>query len=122
MKKMVFIVAALTLFSCIAGGIMAAERKAKSASNNPKFKGVIEKIDATARTFDVKSRVKVKGKMEDKVMTFTANDKTKVTKSKETMSFADLEDGMKVSGEYKVEEGKNIALVVKIAVPRTRSK
>ena len=83
-----------------------------------KFSGAIAAVNALAKTFDVKKMVTVKGKKEEKVMTFDTTDKTKITKGKEVKSFADLKAGMDVSVEYTVAAGKNTASAVKIAMPK----
>jgi hypothetical protein len=72
------------------------------------------KVDAMAKTFDVKGKVTIKGKEEEKVMTFATDDKTKITMGKEVKTFADLKAGMNVFVEYKKLTDKNLALTVKI--------
>jgi hypothetical protein len=71
-----------------------------------------------AKTFDVKKMVTVKGKKEEKVMTFATDDKTKITKGKEVKAFVDLKAGMDVAVEYNKLADKNLATAVKIAVPK----
>lgn len=130
MKKVMVFVAVLTMVA-FAFGAMAAEKTAPAkpapakpapAAKMEKFTGAIAKVDAAAKTFDVKKGVKVKGKKEEKVMTFVATDKTKINKAKEVKAFADLKAGMEVTVEYKVEGGKNMAEVVKIASPKAGPK
>ncbi|MCJ7546133.1 MAG: DUF5666 domain-containing protein [Deltaproteobacteria bacterium] len=125
MKKIMIFVAVLTM-AAFAFGAMAAET-AKTAPAKPapapaakmeKFSGAIAKVDGPAKTFDVKKMVTVKGKKEEKVMTFATDAKTKITKGKEVKAFADLKAGMDVKVEYKVEAGKNLATAVKIAMPK----
>jgi predicted dinucleotide-utilizing enzyme len=126
MKKMIVLIAVLTMVAFAFGAM--AQQKTTPAPANPaplkleKFSGTIAKVDALAKTFDVKKTVTVKGKKEEKVMTFATDDKTKITKGKETKAFADLKAGMSVSVEYKVEMGKNIAVAVKIAAPKPAPK
>jgi hypothetical protein len=111
-------------------GAMAAETakttpapaKPAPAPKMEKFSGAIAAVNALAKTFDVKKMVTVKGKKQEKVMTFDTTDKTKITKGKEVKAFADLKAGMDVTVEYKVEAGKNIAEVVKIATPKAAPK
>jgi hypothetical protein len=125
MKKIIAIVAVLAVVA-FAFGVMAAEQKAAPAKPAPvkidKFTGAIGKIDAMAKTFDVTAKVKVKGKMEEKTMTFTTDDATKITKGKNAMTFADLKTGMHVFVQYKVEMGKNMAVAVKVAAPKPAPK
>ncbi len=125
MKKVMIFVAVLTMVA-FAFGAMAAET-AKTAPAKPapapapkmeKFSGAIAAVNALAKTFDVKKMVTVKGKKQEKVMTFDTTDKTKITKGKEVKTFADLKTGMDVSVEYTVAAGKNTASAVKIAMPK----
>ena len=135
MKKVMIFVAVLTMVA-FAFGAMAAEQKTTTApaKTTPapakpapapkmeKFSGAIAKVDGPAKTFDVKKMVTVKGKKEEKVMTFATDAKTKITKGKEVKAFADLKAGMDVSVEYTVEMGKNVASTVKIASPKAAPK
>lgn len=127
MKKVMVFVAVLTMVA-FAFGAMAAET-AKTAPAKPapapkmaKFNGAIAKVDGPAKTFDVKKMVTVKGKKEEKVMTFATDAKTKITKGKEVKAFPDLKEGMNVTVEYKVEMGTNMAEMVKIATPKAAPK
>ena len=117
MKKIVLVVAVLTMVA-FAFGAIAAEQKAAPAPKVKKFSGAIAKVDAVAKTFDVKKMVTVKGKKEEKVMTFATDDKTKITKGKDVKAFADLKAGMDVAVEYNKVADKNLAAAVKIAVPK----
>ncbi len=128
MKKVMIFVAVLTMVA-FAFGAMAAEQKTTTApaKTTPapkmeKFSGAIAKVDGPAKTFDVKKMVTVKGKKEEKVMTFATDAKTKITKGKEVKAFADLKAGMDVKVEYTVEAGKNMASAVKIAMPKAEPK
>ena len=134
MKKIMIFVAVLTMVA-FAFGAMAAET-AKTAPAKPapapakpapapkmeKFSGAIAAVNALAKTFDVKKMVTVKGKKEEKVMTFDTTDKTKITKGKEVKTFAELKAGMDVSVKYTVAAGKNTASAVKIATPKAAPK
>jgi hypothetical protein len=124
MKKVMIFVAVLTMVA-FAFGAMAAEQKTTTAPVKPapapkieKFSGAISSVNAIAKTFDVKKMVTVKGKKEEKVMSFTTDANTKITKGKEVKTFADLKAGMEVTVEYTVEAGKNLAKTVKIATPK----
>ena len=129
MKKLIFIATVLTVVA-FAFGAIAAQQKAtpppaKAAPAAQTWQvavGSIEKIDAAAKTLEVKTKIKVKGKraMEEKMMAFATDDKTKfftiTDKGKEKkLGFADLKTGMKVTVNYKVEAVKNIASSVKVA-------
>jgi hypothetical protein len=122
MKKVMIFVAVLTMLAFAFGAMAAEKGKTAPAPKMEKFSGAIAKIDGPAKTFDVKKMVTVKGKKEEKVMTFATSDKTKITKGKEVKAFADLKEGMDVKVEYKVEMGKNMAEVVKIATPKAAPK
>jgi hypothetical protein len=124
MKKVMIFVAVLTMVA-FAFGALAAEKAKTAPAPAPKmekFSGAIAKVDGPAKTFDVKKMVTVKGKKEEKVMTFATDAKTKITKGKEVKAFADLKAGMDVKVEYTVEAGKNMASAVKIAMPKAEPK
>lgn len=76
--------------------------------------GMIEKVDELGKAIDVKDKVK---KVE-KTLVFAVGDKTKITKGKDTLSFSDLKKGMNVSVGYKKEGDTNIALAIKVIVPK----
>ncbi len=127
MKKMIVLVAVLTMVA-FAFGAMAAEQKAtptQKATPAPKiekFSGAISSVNAITKTFDVKKMVTEKGKKVEKVMTFATDEKTKITKGKEVKAFADLKAGMDVKVEYNKLADKNLATAVKIAVPKAETK
>jgi ABC-type uncharacterized transport system substrate-binding protein len=81
-----------------------------------KASGAIEKVDEVAKTLEVKHKVK----KEEKTLAFTVDDKTKITKGKETLSFAELKKGMHVAIEYKKDGDKNVAVTVKVAATKTQ--
>ena len=122
MKKTILLAVLLTLAAFISGAIAADAPKAgttapavaKPATPAPakleKFSGAIKSVDAVA-----KSIVVVKGKTEK---TFVATDDTKITKGKEALKFEDLKAGMNVIVEYKKEMEKNIAVTIKVSVPK----
>ena len=118
MKKVMMVVAVLTMVAFAFGAIAAEKAKTAPAPKMEKFGGAIAKIDAVAKTFDVKKMVTVKGKKEEKVMTFATDAKTKITKGKEVKAFADLKMDMEVAVEYNKLADKNLALAVKIATPK----
>jgi hypothetical protein len=127
MKKLIF-VAVVVAVVALAFGALAAQQKAtpapaKTAPAGTAFqaaKGVIEKIDAAAKTFEINTLFKVKGKytLTGKMLTLTTDDKTKfftlVNRKEKKLSFADLKVGMTLGISYKVEAGKNIAISVEV--------
>lgn len=136
MKKLILFVALLTLVAFVSGA-MAQQKPAPApakpavtpapaapAATKPapvkleKFSGVIEKIDEMAKAIDIKGKVK----KEDKILTFTTDDKTKITKGKDTLTFLDLKKGMNVSVDYKKDGDKNIAVAIKVAAPKAPPK
>ena len=122
MKKIIFIVALITAVA-FTSGVMAQQKPAPApakpattpapapkAPEKPKlekFSGAIEKVDEMAKT------IVVKGKKEEKIL--ATDDKTKITKGKKDLTFADLKKGMSVSIEYKKEGEKMIATAIKVA-------
>jgi len=133
MKKMIFLVTLLTLLAFVSGA-MAQQKPAPAkpaatpapapkpaAPEKPKlekFSGVIEKVDEMAKAIEVKGKVK----KEEKTLTFATDDKTKITRGKDTLSFADLKKGMNVSVEYKKVGDKMIAVAIKVAAPKAAPK
>jgi Cu/Ag efflux protein CusF len=121
MKKLILLVALLTLVAFVSGAM--AQEKAKPAPEKPaaapapkleKFSGDIKTVDAMAKNIVV-----AKGK-EEKTFVTTAD--TKITKGKETLKFEDLKAGMNVSVEYKKEMDKMIAGTIKVAAPKAAPK
>ena len=124
MKKTILLVVLLTLVAFVSGAIATAPPKATTpapaapATTAPvkleKFTGDIKSVDAVA-----KSIVVAKGK-ESK--TFGVDDKTKITKGKDALTFADLKAGMNVVVEYKKEMDKMIAVTIKVSAPKAPPK
>lgn len=134
MRKLVLIVALLTLVAFASSALAQqkpapapaapaapaapekakAPEKPKAAEKTLKFSGVVEKVDEAAKS------IVVKGKKDS--MTFATDDKTKITKGKDTISLADVKSGMNVAIEYKKEGDKNLALAVKAAAPKAPAK
>ena len=121
MKKLILLVALLTLVAFVSGAM--AQEKAKPAPAKPaaapapkleKFSGDIKTVDAMAKNVIV-----AKGK-EEKTFATTAD--TKITKGKDTLKFEDLKAGMNVSVEYKKEMDKIIAGTIKVAAPKAAPK
>jgi general stress protein 26 len=83
-----------------------------------KFAGMIDKVDEMGKTIDVKGKVK----KEDKTMTFATDEKTKITRGKDTLSLADLKKNMNVAVEYKKDGEKMIAATIKVAAPKAPKK
>jgi Cu/Ag efflux protein CusF len=117
MKKTILLVVLLTLGAFVSGAIAAAPPTAATTPVAPKlekFTGDIKSVDAVA-----KSIVVVKGK-ESK--TFIVDDKTKITKGKDALTFADLKAGMNVVIEYKKDGDKLIAVTIKVSAPKAAPK
>jgi Cu/Ag efflux protein CusF len=121
MKKLILLVALLTLVAFVSGAM--AQEKAKPAPAKPaaapapkleKFSGDIKTVDAMAKNIVV-----AKGK-EEKTFATTAD--TKITKGKETLKLEDMKAGMNVSVEYKKEMDKMIAGTIKVAAPKAAKK
>jgi len=131
MKKVILLVALLTLVAFTSGAIAqqkpapakpvatAAPAPAPAPTEKPKkFSGTIEKVDEMAKAIDIKGKVK----KEEKTLTIAVDDNTKITKAGKTMAFADLKNGMHVSLEYKKDGDKMIAVTIKAAAPKGASK
>ncbi|MGA2464356.1 MAG: hypothetical protein ABSH06_08400 [Thermodesulfobacteriota bacterium] len=131
MKKMILLVVMLTLVAFVSGVMAqqkpAPEKPAAAPAPAPKpaapaklekFSGAIEKVDEIAKAIEVKGKVK----KEEKALTFATDDKTKITKGKETLSFADLKKGMNVSVEYKKDGDKRVAAAIKVSAPKAAPK
>lgn len=118
MKKITLVVVLLTLVVFVSG-VMAqgkpAPAPAKAAATPApapapldkleKFYGDIKSVDAEAKTIVV-----ARGK-ESK--TFVADEKTKITRGKDTLSLGNLKPGLYVSIESKKEMDKLIAVTIK---------
>ncbi|OGP96275.1 MAG: hypothetical protein A2157_14125 [Deltaproteobacteria bacterium RBG_16_47_11] len=131
MKKMILLVVMLTLAAFVSGvmaqpkpatekpaAVPAAAPKPAAAAKLEKFSGAIEKVDEMAKAIEVKGKVK----KEEKSLTFATDDKTKITKGKDTLSFADLKKGMNVSVEYKKDGDKMVAAAIKVSAPKAAPK
>jgi uncharacterized alpha/beta hydrolase family protein len=131
MKKMILLVVMLTLVAFVSGVMAqqkpAPEKPAAAPAPAPKpaapaklekFSGAIENVNEMAKAIEVKGKVK----KEEKALTFATDDKTKITKGKETLSFADLKKGMNVSVEYKKDGDKMVAAVIKVSAPKAAPK
>jgi len=128
MKKLILLVALLTLVAFVSGAMAqqkpapAPAKPAGTAAPAPtpapekkemkmeKFAGMVEKVDEAAKA------VVVKGKKDEK--SFMVDDKTKITKGGKEMPFADLKKGMNVSVEYKKDGDKMVAVSIKAAAPK----
>jgi hypothetical protein len=118
MKKMILLVVMLTLVAFVSG-VMAQQKPAPekpAAAPAPAPKPAA--VDEIAKAIEVKGKVK----KEEKTLTFATDDKTKITKGKETLSFADLKKGMNVSVEYKKDGDKRVAAAIKVSAPKAAPK
>lgn len=61
------------------------------------------------------SRGKISVKDEEKVLAFTVDDKTKITKGREVLSFTDLRKGMQIRLKYRMDGDKKMAVTIKVA-------
>jgi len=131
MKKLILFVAMLTLVAFVSG-VMAQQKPAPApakpattpapapapAAKIEKFSGAIEKVDDMAKAVVVKGKVK----KEEKTMTFSVDDKTKITKAGKSMALADMKKDMHVSVEYKKDGDKMIAASIKVSAPKAAPK
>jgi hypothetical protein len=130
MKKIILLVALVT-FVAFASGVMAQQKPAPAkpattpapaptpAPVKPeKFSGMIDKVDEMAKAIAVKGKVK----KEEKTLTFATDDKTKITKGGQDMSFADLKKDMTVAIEYAKVGDKMAAAAIKVAAPKAAPK
>jgi hypothetical protein len=131
MKKLVLLVALLTVVA-FASSVMAQapakpagtaapaaapadKPKADKPADKPKadkpatFKGSVVKVDEAAKA------VVVKGKEEK---TFAVDEKTKITKGKDTLALADLKAEMAVTVSYKKDGDKMVASAIKADAPK----
>jgi Skp family chaperone for outer membrane proteins len=135
MKKMILLVAMLILVAFVTGAMAQqkpapakpattvapaapAPAKPEAPAKLEKFSGVIEKVDEIAKAIEVKGKVK----KEEKTLAFATDDKTKITKARKALPFADLKKGMSVSVEYKKDGDKMIAVTIKVSAPKAAPK
>jgi hypothetical protein len=83
--------------------------KPKAAAKPETFKGSVVKVDEAAKA------VVVKGKEEK---TFAVDEKTKITKGKDTLALADLKAEMAVTVSYKKDGDKMVASAIKADAPK----
>jgi hypothetical protein len=123
MKKLILLATLLTLVAFISGAPAQPKPTEKPApapapatsDEKPKLEkliGDIKSVDEMAKTIVV-----AKGKEQK---TFVVDDKTKITKGKDTLSFADTKAGMNVAIEYKKDGDKNVAVAIKVAEPKKK--
>ena len=79
---------------------------------------MIEKVDEVAKALEVRQKVK----KEEKTLAFTIDDKTKITRGKETLSFSGLKRGMYVSIEYQKDGDKMVVAAIKVAATKAQPK
>ncbi len=125
MKKLILLVALLTLVAFVSGAMAqqtpapapAKPAAAPAKEEKPKiekFSGAIEKVDEMAKAILVKS---TKGEQ-----TFATDEKTKITKAGKDMPFIELKKGMDVAVEYKKDGTKLTATAIKVAAPKAAPK
>lgn len=122
MKKMFPLVTLLSLVVFVSGAMAIRKPTPEPApeafavtgpEKTMKFSGVIEKVDEIGKT------IAVRGKMtkEEKILTFTVEDKTKINKGKTTLPLRDLKKDMQVSVQYKKEMDRIIAIAIEVSIP-----
>ena len=121
MKKAILFVVMLSLVAFVSVSIAADAPKAattapaKAASTAPapakmeKFSGEIKSVDPVAKS------IVVAGKAGEKTFVVAADAKIAKAKGKEALKFEDLKVGMKVSGEYKMEMDKMVAVKIHVS-------
>jgi hypothetical protein len=122
MKKLIFVVAVLTVVAFAFGAMAQTTSPAKPAPADVwnAAVGVLEKIDTAAKTLEVKTMVKAPKKpVVEKMMTFATDDKTKIfilgeKNQEKKLSFDYLKTGMTLWITYKVEAGKNMAKTIEV--------
>jgi len=128
MKKLILFVFALTLATFISGAFAQPKPAEKPAAapaatvpEKPKLEkisGSIEKVDEVGKALEVKQWVK----KEEKTLTFSIDDKTKIEQGKETLNLSSLKKGMRISVEYRKDGDKNVAVAIKVPVPKAQPK
>jgi hypothetical protein len=124
MKKLMVVAVVLTVV-VFAFGAMAQQKgaPAKPAPAGETWNaaiGSLDKIDAAAKTLDVKTMVKApKSPVVEKMMTFATDGNTKIfmlgeKNQPKKLSFDYLKVGMTLWLTYKIEGGKNIALSIEV--------
>ncbi len=126
MKKLIFVAVVLTVVAFAFGALAQQKASPPPAQPAPALDvwqaavGVLEKIDAAAKTLEFKKIVKPKGRpATETMMTFATDNKTKIFKLDEKnkekkLSFADLKTGQTLWIIYKIEGGKNVATKIEI--------
>ena len=149
MKKLILLIALLTLVAFVSG-VMAEEKPAPApakpattpapalapAPAKPATAPVpapvpaapekvkLEKFSGTIEKVDEMAKaIDVKGKVkkEEKTLIIAIDDSTKITKGKKSLAFADLKKGMDVSVQYKKDGDKMIAVAIKVAAPKAKA-
>ena len=125
MKKTILFVVMLALVAFVSGAIAADAPKAATTAPAPakaapakmeKFSGEIKSVDAMAKS------IVLTGKAGEKTFVVAADAKIAKAKGKEALKFEDLKVGMKVSGEYKMEMDKMVAVKIHMSVPKAAPK
>ncbi len=126
MKKLIFVATVITVVAFAFGALAQQKGTPSPAGPAPAADswfaavGVLEKIDAAAKTFDFKKIVQPKGKKAiETMMTFATDDKTKIfilaeKKKEKILSFDYLKTGQTLWITYKVEAGKNMAKTIEV--------
>jgi hypothetical protein len=130
MRKVILLVTLLTLAAFVAGAIAqqkpapaepattSAPAPAPAPTKLQKFTGVINQVDEMAKAIVVKGKVK----KTEKTLTFATDEKTKITRGKKEMTFAELKKNMQVAVGYKTDGEKMTAATIKVAAPKAAPK
>ena len=117
MKKTILTsILALAISVAFVSGVMAQQNPAPAkaapveATKMEKFRGVIEKVDDTAKDVLVE--------FHKEKMTFSLGDHTKIVEGKKEMPFSDLKKGMWASVKYKKEGEKLMAESMHVSMPK----
>ena len=95
-------------------GISVPAAEAAENVKLERFFGTVEKVDELRKTIDIKGT----GKKDEKILTFSINERTKITRTKKELNMADLKSGMDVLVEYRKEGDKLIAISIKVSAPK----
>ncbi len=113
MKKIVCGLVVLMVVAFVSASMAQPKPATTSAPTEKlvKFRGVIEKIDETAKAIEVKGK-------KTEPLTFSTDGKTKIMIGNKEASFADLKKGLHVVVDYKKEGTKLVAVTITEAVPK----
>jgi len=106
----------------VASGVLAISRptpESTPGSGGPTtearglFSGIIASVNERGETIVVKGNAM----MAVKTLTFSVDNKTKITKSRSSIALRDLKKDMPVTIEYRQEMGKLTAIMINVTTP-----